>query len=131
MADYEHDPPSRLQTGGSALARFLVFWGLNVIVLWVVSSLLASVRIDGAEALLLAALVFGLVNTFLKPVLVVLTLPITVLSLGFFVLVLNAFILFLVEWLVPGFHVGTFWQTVGAALLISLTSFLLNLLVRR
>ncbi|MBK8017920.1 MAG: phage holin family protein [Betaproteobacteria bacterium] len=114
-----------------SIQRFLVFWGLNVLVLWVASRLLDGIAIDGPQALLLAGLAFGLVNTFVKPFLFILTLPITVLTLGLFVLVLNALILFLVAWLVPGFTVGTFWQAVGAALLISVLSFLLNLLTGR
>lgn len=113
------------------LQRFLLFWGLNALVLWIATRLLSGVAADGPESLLLAALVFGIVNTFLKPVLVILTLPITVVSLGFFILVLNAGILFFVAWLVPGFTVGTFWQAMGAAFLISVLSFVLNLLVRR
>lgn len=130
MADYEHDPlpPSRAWLAG--IQRFLVFWGLEAIILWVASAILDSVRIDGIEALLLSALVFGVANTVLKPILLLLTLPITVLTLGLFVPVLNAMILYFVEWIVPGFHVGTFWQTVGAALFISFCSIVLNLLVK-
>ena len=78
-----------------------------------------------------SGLVFGLVNSFVKPVLVVLTLPVTILTLGFFLVVLNGLILLLVGWLVPGFGVGSFWQAVGAALLVSVLSFALNLIRRR
>ncbi|MBI1397455.1 MAG: phage holin family protein [Betaproteobacteria bacterium] len=113
------------------LKRFLVFWGLNVLVLWIASHLLNGLSVDGPQALLLAGLAFGLVNTFLKPILFILTLPITVVTLGLFVLVLNALILFLVAWLVPGFVVGTFWQAVAAALVISILSFILNLMLRQ
>lgn len=110
--------------------RFLFFWGLHVLVLWVADALLDSVRFAGPEALLLGGLVFGLVNTFLKPLLLILTLPIAVLSLGLFVLVLNTGLLYLVAWVVPGFTLGTFWPTFGAALLISLTSFAVNVVTR-
>ena len=130
MAVYEHDPPPPSRARLAGIQRFLLFWGLEVMVLWVASEILDSVRIDGIEALLLSALVFGVANTVLKPVLLLLTLPITVLTLGLFVPVLNAMILYFVEWVVPGFHVGTFWQTVGAALFISFCSFVLNLLVK-
>jgi putative membrane protein len=130
MAVYEHDPPPPSRAWLAGIQRFLVFWGLEVIILWVASAILDSVRIDGIEALLLSALVFGVANTVLKPLLLLLTLPITVLTLGLFVPVLNAMILYLVEWVVPGFHVGTFWQTVGAALFISFCSIVLNLIVK-
>jgi len=115
----------------SGLVRLLVFWGLNVLVLWVAAELLPGVSVSGPGPLLLAGLVFGLVNTYIKPVLVLLTLPVTILTLGFFLLVLNGLILLLVAWLVPGFRVGSFWQAVGAALLVSVLGFALNLIRRR
>lgn len=113
------------------IQAFLVFWGVNTLVLWVASRIVPGVSIDGPESLLLSGLCFGLVNVFIKPVLFILTLPITVLTLGVFALLLNTAILFLVAWLVPGFHLGTFWQAFFAALFISFTSFLINLLIRR
>jgi putative membrane protein len=134
MATYDHDPqPPRSAPGPwlAGLQRFLIFWGLNALALWVASEVLDSVNVDGPEALLLAALVFGIANTFLKPVLLLLTLPIAVLTLGLFVPVLNALILFFVAWVVPGFGVGTFWQTVGAALFISIFGIVVNLLIGR
>ncbi len=112
------------------LIRFLVFWGINTLVLWVASRLMSGLAFSGPQALLLGGLAFGFVNTFLKPILFILTLPITFITLGLFVLVLNTLILFLVAWLVPGFTVGTFWQAFFAALFISFTSFLLNLMLR-
>lgn len=127
----EAEPPLLPSPTWLAIQRFFLFWGLNVLVLWIATQLLSGVAVDGPDSLLLGGLVFGIVNTFLKPVLVVLTLPITVVSLGFFILVLNAGILFFVAWLVPGLTVGTFWQAMGAALLISVLSFVLNLFIRR
>jgi putative membrane protein len=97
----------------------------------VAAELLPGVSVSGPGPLLLAGLVFGLVNTFVKPVLLVLTLPVTVLTLGLFLLVLNGLMLLLVAWLVPGFGVGSFWQAVGAALLVSILGFVLNLIRRR
>lgn len=106
--------------------RFVVLWGLNTLALWLASLLFSGVSFAGPEALLWAGLVFGLANTLVKPVVFVLTLPITIFTLGFFVLVLNTLILFGVAWLVPGFSVGTFWQTFFAALFISFFGMLVN-----
>lgn len=108
------------------LLRFIVFWGLNTLALWLASLLFSGVSFTGPEALLWAGLAFGVVNTLIKPVLFVLTLPITIVTLGFFILVLNALILFGVAWLVPGFSVGSFWQTFFAALFISFFGMLVN-----
>ena len=68
-----------------------------------------AVRFDSVQALLVAGLLFGIAHAMLKPILVILTLPITVLTLGLFLLVINALMLLLTAWLVPGFHLAGFW----------------------
>jgi putative membrane protein len=111
------------------LVRFLLCWAVNTLTLWVASQVFSSVRFEGFQALLVAGLLFGLVNATLKPVLVILTAPITVLTLGLFLLVINALMLMLTAWLVPGFHLaGGFWIAVLVALFVSLLSFLVNVL---
>ena len=80
---------------------------------------------------LIAALVLGLVNTLIRPVLVVLTLPVTFLSLGLFVLVINALLFWLVATLVDGFHVAGFWSAFLAAILYSVISWALSTLLLR
>jgi len=111
------------------LIRFLLFWAVHTLMLWVASQVFSSVRFDGWEALLVAGLLFGIVNATLKPILVILTAPITVLTLGVFLLVINALMLLLTAWLIPGFHLaGGFWQAVLVAFFMSVLSFLINLL---
>jgi putative membrane protein len=116
----------------SALVRFLILWGLNTLVLWVAASLFDSIAFRGYGALLVSGLLFGIAQAVVKPILVVLTLPITILTLGLFLLVINALILLLVAWLVPGFTLAGFWHAVGVGVFVSIFSFLLNrtLLVR-
>ena len=77
-----------------------------------------------------AAIVLALVNTFLRPLVVILTLPINILTLGLFTLIINGAMLELVSWLIPAFHVDGFWTAVGGALVISIVSCLLNLFLR-
>lgn len=110
--------------------RFLLFWLVNALVLWAAAALFAGVRFDSWSALAISALLFGIAHAVLKPVLVILTLPITVITLGLFLLVINALLLLLVAWLVPGFHLPGFWQAVLVGLFISVFSFILNLLIR-
>lgn len=105
---------------------FLVFWGVNALSLWVADELFAGIAFDSAQALFISALLLGLVNAFVKPVLLVLTLPITVVSFGLFILVVNALMLLLVAWAVPGFHVAGFWSGALIALFVSILSFLVN-----
>jgi putative membrane protein len=113
----------------NALVRFLLFWAVNTLALWVAGQVFDSVRFDGWQAMLVAGLLFGIVNATLKPILVILTAPITVLTLGLFLLVINALMLLLTVWLVPGFHLsGGFWRAVLVALFVSVFSFLINLL---
>jgi len=113
----------------SPLVRFLLFWAVNTLTLWVAGQVFNSVRFDGWQALLVAGLLFGIVNATLKPILIILTAPITVLTLGAFLLVINAAMLMLTVWLVPGFHLyGGFWRALLVALFVSAFSFLINLL---
>ena len=116
---------------GNVLLRFLVFWGLNILVLWVASELFSSIQFSSTSTLLVSGLLFGVAHAVLKPILVVLTLPVTVLTLGLFLIVINALILLFVAWIVPGFHVAGFWQAVLVALFISVFSFILNLLLAK
>lgn len=111
------------------LVRFLIFWGVNTLSLWVADDLFDGITFESARALFIAGLMLGLVNTFLKPLLLILTLPLTVLTLGFFVLVINALMLLLVAWLVPGFLVAGFWSGFFVALFVSLFSFIVNSLI--
>ena len=116
---------------GNVLLRFLVFWGLNVLVLWVASELFSSIQFSSTSTMLVSGLLFGVAHAVLKPILIVLTLPVTVLTLGLFLIVINALILLFVAWIVPGFHVAGFWQAVLVALFISVFSFILNLLLAK
>lgn len=110
------------------MIRFLVFWGVNTLLLWVAAELFSSVHYSGPGSLLVAGLLFGIAHAVIKPILVILTLPVTVLTLGLFLLVINALILLLVAYVVPGFDVTGFWLAVGVALFISVLSLVLNLL---
>lgn len=90
--------------------------------LWLADALFAGVRFDGAWTLLFSALVLGIINAIVRPVLVVLTLPLTVVTLGLFLLVLNAAMFGLAAAFFAGFQVDGFWYAVGGALVVSITS---------
>ena len=94
--------------------------------LWVAEELFGGISFDSTKALVLSGLVLGIVNTLLRPILVVLTLPITVLTLGLFLLIINGITLLVVARLVPGFEIAGFWTAVGIALIVSIVSFALN-----
>src|SRR5262245_1282540 len=111
------------------MPRMLVVWLLNTLALAAVAYLMPSMSIASPGAALVAALVLGLVNTLIRPVLVLLTLPVTVLTLGLFIFVINGLLFWAVGSLVPGFHVAGFWSGVFGAILFSIISCLLSALV--
>jgi putative membrane protein len=100
----------------------------NVLAILAAAYFLPGVQVSGGLALLVAGLVLALVNTVVRPILVFLTFPITLVTLGLFILVLNGFCLWLTAWLVPGFEVHGFWAAVIGALIISVVSWLVSAL---
>jgi len=111
------------------VVRFLMFWGVNTLSLWVADDLFDGMTLQSAQSLFIAGLLLGIVNTFLRPLLVILTLPLSLVTLGLFVLVINALMLLFVAWLVPGFHIAGFWSGFFVALFVSVFSFILNSLI--
>jgi putative membrane protein len=115
------------------MERFLVRWAFNVAALWVAAKLLSGVSVSGDQffTLVLAGLVLGLANMVVKPVLVILALPLIVLTLGIAYFLVNVAIVFFTSWIVSGFHVDGFWSGVGAALIVWGVNVLLERLARR
>jgi putative membrane protein len=102
--------------------RFLVHWLVTGIALWVTAYILPGVVVSSWQSLAIAAIVLGLLNALVRPLLVLLTLPITVLTLGLFYLVINGLVFLLAAKLVPGFEVSGFWWAVLGAFVVSLVS---------
>src|SRR2546430_615744 len=111
------------------MGRILVVWLINTVALAAVAYLMPSVTIASAGAALVAALVLGLVNALIRPLLVLLTLPVTVLTLGLFIFVINGLLFWAVGSFVPGFHVAGFWAGVFGAIVYSIISWLLSALI--
>ena len=109
--------------------RLLLLWILNAVALLAVTWLLPSIRVDGFGSALLAALVLGFINTLVRPVLALLTLPITVVTLGVFYLVLNGLLFWLASALLPGFQVGGFISALLGALLYGVIAWALSALI--
>ena len=110
--------------------RFLVHWAIVAAALWVAASVVPGVTVTTVPALLIAAFVLGLVNALVRPILTILTLPITILTLGLFYLVVNAAAFGLAAAVVPGFSVAGFGSSVIGALLVSLVSWVLGALFK-
>ena len=107
----------------------LLVWILNAIALLIVAYLLPGISVASFGAALIAALVLGLLNTLVKPVLILLTLPITVITLGLFLIVLNALVFWFAGSILKGFQVAGFWWALAGAIVYSLISGLLSRLL--
>jgi putative membrane protein len=104
------------------MVGFLLRAAIAALGLWVASEIFDGLIFESPAKLIVAALMLGVVNAFVRPLAFILTLPLTVLTLGLFLLVLNAGMIALVAWIVPGFEISGFWTAVGAALIVSLVS---------
>ena len=111
------------------MARMLIGWLLNALALLAVAYLLPSIHVASFGAALLAALVLGLVNTLLRPLLIALTLPVTVLTLGLFLLVINGTLFWAVGHWIDGFYVASIASGVVGAILYSAVSWVLGALL--
>jgi putative membrane protein len=110
---------------------FLGHWLIVAVALWITARLVPGVTVSSMGTLAIGALVLGLVNALVRPVLVVLTLPITILTLGLFYLVVNGLAFGLAAALVPGFGVRSFGSAVVGALVVSVISWLIGAAVSR
>ena len=104
----------------------LLRWVLNAFALWVVSEIVPGIHADGVTATFVAALVLGILNALVRPVVLLLTLPINLMTLGLFTFVINAFMLEMTTAFVRGFSIDGFGPAVLGAVLLSLVSFALN-----
>jgi putative membrane protein len=108
---------------------FFLRWSINLLALVLAAKLIDGVRLPSLGLAVLAAGILGIVNAVIRPVVLLLTLPINLLTLGLFTLVINAFLLQFVAYLVPGFVIETFRAAFWGAFIISLVSWVLNIFV--
>jgi putative membrane protein len=108
------------------LGPFLITWAITALSLWVASYLFKGIRFESAGAIIIAALLLGFANAIVRPLLILLTLPLTVLTFGLFLLVINALMILLVSALVRGFKVSGFWTALFASIFISILSFVIS-----
>lgn len=115
---------------GQPIPRFLINWLISAVALIVVVHIFSGVSSDNLLTTIVMALILGLINTFLRPILCLLSLPFIVFTLGAFTLIINALTFYLAASLVHGFYVASFWSAFWAALLYSFISFLINILIQ-
>ncbi|WP_024538454.1 phage holin family protein [Comamonas badia] len=113
----------------SNIGPFLTQWAITALALWVASHIFKGVKFDSTGALIVSALLLGFANAIVRPLLIVLTLPLTLLTFGLFLLVVNALVILLVSALVKGFRLSGFWTALFASLFVSLLSVLIGAIV--
>ena len=99
---------------------------LNIFALYVVAYLVPGFEIEGLTAAVVAAIVIGVINTLIKPILQLIALPITIITFGIFAFVINVFLLWLASVIVPGFVIDGFWTAIISSIVLSLVSWFLN-----
>jgi putative membrane protein len=107
----------------------IVRWIVSALALWLTSNVVSGIQVRSFGALLAAAAMIGIINAFVRPIVVLLTLPLSVVTFGLFVLVVNAAMLVLASAFVPGFEVHGFWAALFGWLLLSLFTFAINVLI--
>ncbi|ATW26267.1 phage holin family protein [Candidatus Formimonas warabiya] len=112
------------------MSGIITRWLINAVALLLTAGLIPGITITGVFSAIVAAIVWGIVNAVIRPIILVLTLPINVLTLGLFTLFVNGFMLKIVDHVVVGFDTQGFWATVFGALVLSLISGIFSVLVR-
>ena len=112
------------------MRHFLFRWAITTVAVMVAASVIGGIRYDSVGSLIGAALLLGILNAFLRPILLLLAAPLIIITLGLFIFVVNGLMLLLVNDLVHGFHVDGFWSAFWGAILISIVSWLLSAFFR-
>lgn len=108
------------------MAGFFARLFITAFGLWMADTVLSGIRFDGVVSLWLAALLLGLVNGFVRPVVIFLTFPLTLVTLGLFLFVVNGLMVMLVAWLMPSFHIAGLGSAILASVIVGLTGWMAN-----
>ena len=108
------------------LVRFLITWAFNIVALWVAAVLLSGIDYNGFGVLVVAGLVFSVVNIFVRPFVILFTLPLVILTLGIALFFINLLMLYLTSWIVDDFTIDSFWWAILATIIVWFVNFVLE-----
>ncbi|HMK36205.1 MAG TPA: phage holin family protein [Desulfomonilaceae bacterium] len=108
----------------------VISWIISTVAILIVAHLIPGIRVGGLGSAIIAAAILGLLNALVKPILVILTLPLTILTLGLFLLILNALMFQLAGAFTSGFRVESFWAALLGSIVVSIITYLLNSIMR-
>ncbi len=109
--------------------RFLIKFAVNALALWIVSLIVPAIKFTSSSGLIIASILISLLNSYIKPVLQLITLPITILTLGLWAVFLNLLLFWFVDWLVPGFEMHGFWGSLLGIILYSILATIIEAVV--
>jgi len=112
------------------MRKIILKWLVNTLALLVTTYFVKGIHIRGVSSLILAAALLGILNALIRPILLILTFPITIITLGLFTLIINGAMLWFVSLMIKGFVIQGFWPAIIGALIVSLVSWLFNWLIR-
>ena len=118
-------------TNGRLWAGFAIGLAINGLALWIANGIFGGVHIEGFWAYFFGALVLGIANAIIKPILAILTLPLILFTLGFFYLLINVGMIALTAWIVPNFSVEGFWTYVGVVVIVWIVNWAANAFIER
>lgn len=122
--------PVPAEKGSSSMTGLIVRWFINALAILATAYLVQGIKVEGFTAALVAAFILGIVNAVVRPILILLTLPVNFLTLGLFTFVINGLMLWLVGSVVNGFYVRSLWAGIVGSIVISVISYIMNALVR-
>lgn len=112
------------------MTPFIIRWGITALAVFLTTLIVPGIEADTTASLLGASLLLGIINAFIRPILLILSLPFILVTMGLFIFVINALLLLFVSQIIPGFIVAGFWHAFFASIVISLVSYLLSCFFR-
>jgi putative membrane protein len=107
----------------------VIRWLITTLAILAVPYVISGVQVKGVFSALLASAILGILNALVRPLLIILTLPLTIVTIGLFIFVINALLFQFAAALVPGMHVDSFWSALLASIIVSIVSWILNSLI--
>lgn len=111
------------------MMEFLAHWGITALSLWLAGFIFHGISFSSKKSLFVSALLLGFANAVIRPIVIILTIPLTLISFGFFLLVINALMMLLVSSLVPGFKISGFWTAFFASILVTFLSLFVGMFI--
>ncbi|MEO6563507.1 MAG: phage holin family protein [Nitrosospira sp.] len=111
------------------IIEFLAHWGITALSLWLTSFIFHGISFANKKSLFLSALLLGFANAVIRPIIIILTIPLTLITFGLFLLVINALMMLLVSALVPGFRISGFWTAFFASIVVTLLSLIVGTVI--